>query len=118
MQPIYVDAMGTKRFSMNRIVRFLLDHGPYDINDLAAMPFSNADLRQFAQLIGYSVSGYSELSYGGCKEEVLSTKILDDNVSHLEAENAELKRKLAAVTDSARVMMTELFRIHADDLQA
>jgi hypothetical protein len=33
------------------------------MNDLALMPFSNEDREQFAQLIGYSVSGFGELPY-------------------------------------------------------
>ena len=61
-QPI-VEVDGVKRFQMNRIVRFLLDAGPFDMNDLALMPFSNDDRAQFAQLIGYSHYGYGELDY-------------------------------------------------------
>jgi len=63
IQPVIVDDEGTYRFKPNAIVRFLLDAGPYDLNDLARMPFSQNDREQFAQLIGYSVSGFSELSY-------------------------------------------------------
>lgn len=62
-QPIVTDDSGTARFKENAIVRFLLDDGPNDMNRLARMPFSAEDRRQFAQLIGYSVSGYEELSY-------------------------------------------------------
>ena len=51
------------RFKENQIVRFLLDAGPFDMNKIARMPFSNHDREKFAQLIGYSVSGYGELSY-------------------------------------------------------
>jgi hypothetical protein len=51
------------RFKQNAIVRFLLDAGPFDMNQLALMTFSDEDREQFAQLIGYSVSGYGELSY-------------------------------------------------------
>jgi hypothetical protein len=63
IQPIYRDEHGTLRFKPNAIVRFLLDAGPYDMNKLAMMPWGDEDRQQFAQLIGYSVSGYSELSY-------------------------------------------------------
>jgi hypothetical protein len=54
---------GFIRFRENAIVRFLLDAGPYDMNALAMMPFSDAERERFAQLIGYSVRGYGELSY-------------------------------------------------------
>lgn len=33
------------------------------MNDLACMEFSQEDREQFAQLIGYSLSGYGDLSY-------------------------------------------------------
>lgn len=51
------------RFKGNAIVRYLLDAGPFDLDHLAMLPFSNADRQQFAQLIGYSLDGYGELSY-------------------------------------------------------
>jgi hypothetical protein len=63
MQPVYEDEHGTLRFKPNAIVRFLLDDGPNNLNRLALLPFSNEDREQLAQLIGYSVSGYSDLSY-------------------------------------------------------
>jgi hypothetical protein len=62
VQPL-VDDDGITRFKRNAIVCFLLDAGPYDMNKLALMPFSDEDREQFAQLIGYSLSGFGELSY-------------------------------------------------------
>lgn len=62
-QPLYTDERGTTRFKKNAIVRFLLDAGPFDMNALARMDFSDDDRAQFAQLIGYSLGGFSELSY-------------------------------------------------------
>ena len=62
-QPIIIDEDGVRRFKANKIVAFLLDAGPFDINDLALKDFSDEDRAQFAQLIGYSVGGYWELSY-------------------------------------------------------
>lgn len=63
MQPVVLDRSGVARFRVNNIVRFLLDAGPYDLNKLALMPWSDEDREQFAQLIGYSVSGFGELGY-------------------------------------------------------
>jgi len=37
--------------------------GPFDMNMLALMPFTDEERSQLAQLIGYSVSGYGDLSY-------------------------------------------------------
>lgn len=61
LQPITPEA--NPSFEANRIVLFLLDSGPYDMNRLAMMEFSDEDRQQFAQLIGYSLHGYEELSY-------------------------------------------------------
>ena len=63
MQPVETDSNGIIRFKSNEIVRFLLDDGPFDMNQLALMTFSNEDRMQFAQLIGYSVCGFGDLDY-------------------------------------------------------
>ncbi len=66
IQPVVV-VDGVHRFKENKIVRFLLEDGPFDMNDLAIRAcqgqFSDEDQEQFAQLIGYSVSGACDLSY-------------------------------------------------------
>lgn len=63
IQPVVSDASGVDRFKANKIVSFLLDAGPFDMNQLALIDFTRDDREQFAQLIGYSVSGFTELSY-------------------------------------------------------
>jgi hypothetical protein len=66
LQPIVRDEGGTLRFSRNAIVRALLDHATargMGMNELILMPFSINDREQLLQLIGYSVSGISELDY-------------------------------------------------------
>lgn len=64
IQPLAKDARGALRFKVNRIVKHLLDtHKTCDMSRLAAMDFSDDDRQQFAQLIGYSLGGYGELSY-------------------------------------------------------
>ena len=63
IQPLYKDEQGVVRFKENAIVRYLLDNGGIDLNAIACVPFDQNDQEQFAQLIGYSLSGFSELSY-------------------------------------------------------
>lgn len=77
IQPLYKDEEGTIRFKSNKIVRFLLDAGPYDLNTLAVMDFSREDREQFAQLIGYSLSGFGELSYVSDKTYKQAEKLAD-----------------------------------------
>lgn len=85
MQPIVKDKRGDLRFRENAIIRYIVDHvgdvvhpgaptidsdtgrpyhqGRLDLGKLMAMDFPQEDLEQFAQLMGYSISGYHELSY-------------------------------------------------------
>ena len=64
IQPLVRDEHGILRFKENSIVRFLLDNGPYNMNSLASRnDFSQEDREQFAQLIGYSLCGFCDLSY-------------------------------------------------------
>lgn len=72
LQPMFIDEHGSKRFVMNRIVRDLLDAASaakiMDLNTIAqkteewmANGYTKEEQQQFAQLIGYSLDGYSEL---------------------------------------------------------
>lgn len=64
IQPLANDEHGVLRFKPNAIVRHLLDaHPTCDMNRLACMDFTDDDRQQFAQLIGYSLSGYGDLGY-------------------------------------------------------
>lgn len=63
LQPLEVDMHGTLRFKSNAIVLHLLNHGSIDMNQLAMLAFTREDREQFAQLIGYSLSGFGDLSY-------------------------------------------------------
>lgn len=59
-----VDLSGEVRWQANPIVRWLLDTGGKTLNDIAHLPgVTDEERRQFAQLIGYSVNRYGELSY-------------------------------------------------------
>lgn len=62
-QPLKIDSIGVLRFRENAIVRYLLDNGGLDLNHLTRQRFPQEDWDQFAQLIGYSLGGYEELSY-------------------------------------------------------
>lgn len=66
MQPVELADDGVIRFKRNKIVRFLVDWASergMTLNELAVMDFDDADHEQLAQLIGYSVSGFGDLSY-------------------------------------------------------
>jgi hypothetical protein len=85
MQPVYQDDNNVVRFRANAIIRYIIDHagdvvhqgspaidpatgrpmhqGRLDLSKLATLDFPQEDQEQFAQLMGYSVCGYHELSY-------------------------------------------------------
>jgi len=63
IQPLEKDANGVLRFKENKIVGYILDNGGIDLNQIACVDFNVEDREQFAQLIGYSLSGFGELSY-------------------------------------------------------
>ncbi|HEY4358238.1 MAG TPA: hypothetical protein VGN16_21005 [Acidobacteriaceae bacterium] len=63
IQPLVRDKHRVLRFKKNAIVEFLLDNGSFNMNHIAAMRFSVEDREQFAQLIGYSLSGFGDLDY-------------------------------------------------------
>lgn len=66
MQKIERADDGVIRFKQNQMVRHLLDWASergMDLNEMALLNFPREDWEQFAQLIGYSVSGFGDLSY-------------------------------------------------------
>lgn len=66
MQPIIVDEYGTYRFKANAIVNKLQEvaaSAGYDLHAACRDNYSDEEWMQLAQLIGYSITGYSELSY-------------------------------------------------------
>jgi hypothetical protein len=85
MQPVIKDEGGTLRFRENAVIRYIVDHAgdvvhpgapaidpgtgrPYhqgrlDLGKLMTLDFPQEDREQFAQLMGYALTGYHELSY-------------------------------------------------------
>lgn len=63
LQPVANDGNGVWRFKSNKIIEYLFDSGKLDLNEIARMRFTAEDKMQLAQLLGYSLSGYGDLSY-------------------------------------------------------
>lgn len=120
MQPIYTTDTGHRRFQPNAIVDHLLDCASAgrkcDMNDLACMPFSQEDRQQFAQLIGYSLGGYSELSYVSDESYRAACKVAEDpELDPVQAELAACKDLLHTVRVGMRYALGELYGKHPDD---
>lgn len=116
IQPLQNDDKGVLRFKENSIVRYILDHGGVDLNHLARLDFPREDREQFAQLIGYSLCGYADLSYV-TNETYAAAQALNENleVSALEARVVYLEGLLSRLRQGLRDPLAELFERHPDD---
>lgn len=68
MREIITDKYNCQRYKSNKIVRYLLDtHTTVDLNLIVKLHqsdfFTKEDIKEFYQLIGYSVSGYEDIFY-------------------------------------------------------
>ena len=117
IQPIYRDEHGTKRFKPNAIVRYLLDEGGIDMNRLAVQDFTDDDRQQFAQLIGYSLGGYSELGYTSNAVFEAANRIAEHGETPEQATIAHLTGELDRLRNGLRPVVSDLFGIHVDDLK-
>jgi hypothetical protein len=63
MQPIAHDSHGVVRFKRNGIIDDLVRRKIIDLNDIDVDAFPVEDVEQLWQLMGYSVSGYGDLSF-------------------------------------------------------
>ena len=69
-QPVVLDEHGVARFQANRVIGKLMSvavEAGYSLNGLASDRahgvFTDAECAQLMQLVGYSVSGFGDLSY-------------------------------------------------------
>lgn len=66
-QPIGYAEDNIIRFKPNGIIRWMLEQGgqgkKFNLNDIAMQSFSVEDRVQFWQMLGYSVSGFGDLSF-------------------------------------------------------
>lgn len=117
MQPLYTDERGVLRFKANAIVRYLLDFGGIDMNKLAVLPFSDEDRQQFAQLIGYSLGGYGDLSYVTADAYGIAERMAELEEDEDRARLKYLEGELRDLRTALREPMARLFDVHPDDLK-
>lgn len=78
MQPIVLASDGCIRFKSNSIVDRLLKESQergFGLNELCCQEFPQEDWDQFNQLIGYSVSGYGDLSLVSDESKMRSSDV-------------------------------------------
>ncbi len=119
IQPL-VQKCGCLRFKKNAIVRHLLDFAQprgCGLNEIAGMDFSKEDRQQLAQLIGYSLSGYSELSSYVDDDAYRAAAKMGTGVSEDKARISCLEKELSELRKSLQKPMARLFGVHPDDLK-
>ena len=117
IQPTYVTEKGQMRFHPNKIVEYLLEKGGLDLNHLASQPeFPREDWVQFAQLIGYSVDGWSSLSYVTDQDYEAVQLMVEEGTSEWQARAESLEDTLNTLKAGIVDAMSVLFEIHPDDL--
>jgi hypothetical protein len=116
IQPLEKDDNGVIRFKRNAIVEHLLNKGGIDLNQLACMEFSGEDREQFAQLIGYSLSGFSELSYVSDETYNAAERMSETEETPEEARIVALEEMLAEIKTGLRAAACVAFGKHPDDL--
>ena len=113
MQPLEKDRHGTIRFKRNAIVDFLAKN---KLNELAEMDFNNEDWEQLAQLIGYSLNGFSDLSYVNDETIETASIMYGKGQSEVEARIECLEKTLNAVRAGLKQIVPKVFKVHEDDL--
>ena len=116
IQPLVTDPSGAVRFHANAIVVHLLDKGGIDMNALAVLPFSAEDRQQFAQLIGYSLEGYAELSYVSDDAYAAAADMAERGCSSMEARARVAEAALAEARERLREGVAALYGIDPEML--
>jgi hypothetical protein len=126
IQPVVTDQHGTYRFKANAVVLYLLEWATKrgcSMNDLACVKFDKDDRQQFAQLIGYSLSGYGELSYASDEVYETAFMMIDGAMSEdkariacLEQELSVYKKELSVLQDLFRGPVARLYEVEPEDL--
>lgn len=103
------------RFVENKIVTWLLDSCGLDMNDIAVQKFDQEDREQFAQLIGYSVSGWGSLSYVS-EESYAQAEQMIAGDDHRDARIRALEAMLEEIRKPLRQAACAAFAVHPDAL--
>jgi hypothetical protein len=112
------DEQGVNRFKANAIVVRLLAFASargYGLNEIAMGRFSQDDRIQFAQLHGYSVGGFCELSEVD-DDTKNAVDLMMAGAPEITARIESLSAELDALRAALREPMARLFGVHPDDL--
>lgn len=105
------------RFVKNEIIDWLFNQGLLDLNKIATLPFPNEDREQLAQLLGYSLGGYSSLSYVSDSSYMAAQIYADGKYNWEQARIEALENELAEIKKHLRQAACAAFSVHPDDLR-
>lgn len=111
IQPIHEN-----HFVKNEIVDYLLRNCGIDMNQLAALDFSNEDRIQFAQLIGYSISGFLSLSYVDPVTFDTVNNLFEGETDYKDAQIVALKKQLEEVKRGLSIITNAITFISDDEI--
>lgn len=116
IQPTMTDAHDVVRFKENKIVTYLLDtHPTVDMNHLAVTDFTQDDRQHFAQLIGYSVSGWGTLSYVN-DDQYRVVEAMMEGQTETQARISTLQREMNYIREAFREPIARIYGIAPEDL--
>lgn len=120
IQPLHLTEQGHIRFKQNKIVRDLLDFATergFGLNEIALRGYSYDDQIQLAQLIGYSLSGFGDLSYVDNQTYEAAHAMYHDGKTEQQARIEYLESVIADLREKLRGPMAMLFEVHENDLR-
>jgi hypothetical protein len=119
IQPLEEGCDKVIRFKKNAIVKYLLEHAEKhgcNLNDLRDMGFSKEDHQQLAQLIGYSLGGYGDLSFVDAESYHAAVQMYETGTNENTARINYLQTELNAARTALREPIARLFGIDPSTL--
>lgn len=116
IQPVALDSNGVIRFKANAIIRKLVDDKLIDLNEISCWDIPQNDRSQFAQLMGYSLSGYGSLSFADDLTYAAAYNMHHAGMTEQEARLKHLEEVVANLKAALRAPMAELFGMHEEDI--
>lgn len=119
IQPLVKDEHNVLRFKQNKIVTDLLNFAQekgFGLNEIASREYDVEDREQLAQLIGYSLSGFSDLSFVKYETYNTASNMHEHGLDERDARIQYLEDTLNSIRNGLKEAVTSAFNVHPDDL--
>lgn len=116
IQPVILDD-GILRFRRNLVVRYLLDTGGLDLNDIGRNDFPKEDLEQFYQLIGCTLSVFGDMPFVSDEVYEAARHMYEEGVPEEKARLEVLQQTLSRLQPIVRSLIEVVFpQLPLDDI--